>query len=62
MNRPKRKRDKTNVVSEKLDISFKMVNGYACNRQQSPLDILYKIAEILQVSVRDLLVGNKDKK
>jgi transcriptional regulator with XRE-family HTH domain len=43
-------------LAEKLGKSFKMVNGYACNRQQPPLDTLYKIAEILQVSVKDLLV------
>jgi transcriptional regulator with XRE-family HTH domain len=46
-------------LAEKLGKSFKMVNGYACNRQQPPLETLYKIAEILQVSVKDLLVDEK---
>ena len=32
--------------------SFKMANGYACN---PPLAALYKIAEILQASGKDLL-------
>ncbi|GHT30350.1 transcriptional regulator [Bacteroidia bacterium] len=48
-------------LAEKLGKSFKMVNGYACNRQQPPLETLYKIAEILQVSVKDLLVEDKKK-
>jgi transcriptional regulator with XRE-family HTH domain len=48
--------------AEKLGKSFKIVNAYACNRQQPPVETLYKIAEILQVSVKDLLVDDKDKK
>jgi transcriptional regulator with XRE-family HTH domain len=48
-------------LAEKLGKSFKIVNAYACNRQQPPLDTLYKIAEILQVSANDLLVEDKDK-
>jgi transcriptional regulator with XRE-family HTH domain len=38
----------------KLGKSIKIVNAYVCNRQQTTLDILFKIAEILQVSVKDL--------
>jgi transcriptional regulator with XRE-family HTH domain len=49
-------------LAEKLGKSFKIVNAYACNRQQPPLDTLYRIAEVLQVSVKDLLVEDKDKK
>jgi transcriptional regulator with XRE-family HTH domain len=49
-------------LAEKLGKSFKIVNAYACNRQQPPVETLYKIAEILQVSVKDLLVDDKDKK
>jgi transcriptional regulator with XRE-family HTH domain len=45
-------------LAEKLGKSFKMVNGSVCNRQQPPLYTLYKIAEILQVSVKDLLVDD----
>jgi transcriptional regulator with XRE-family HTH domain len=38
-----------------------MVNGYVQNRQQPRLEILYEIAEILEVSVKELLVEkNKD--
>jgi transcriptional regulator with XRE-family HTH domain len=43
-------------LAEKLGKSFKIVNAYACNRQQPPIETLYRIAEILQVSVKDLLV------
>jgi len=49
-------------LAEKLGKSFKIVNAYACNRQQPPLDTLYKIAEILQINAKDLLVDDKDKK
>jgi transcriptional regulator with XRE-family HTH domain len=49
-------------LAEKLGKSFKIVNAYACNRQQPPIETLYRIAEILQVSVKDLLVENKSKK
>jgi transcriptional regulator with XRE-family HTH domain len=49
-------------LAERLGKSFKIVNAYACNRQQPPVETLYKIAGILQVSVKDLLVDDKDKK
>jgi transcriptional regulator with XRE-family HTH domain len=48
-------------LAEKLGKSFKIVNAYACNRQQPPIETLYRVAEILQVSVKDLLVEDKDK-
>jgi transcriptional regulator with XRE-family HTH domain len=32
-----------------------MVNGYVQNRQQPRLEILYEIAKILEVNVKDLL-------
>jgi len=49
-------------LAEKLGKSFKIVNAYACNRQQPPIDVLYKISEILNVEVADLLVAKKDLK
>ena len=49
-------------LAEKLGKSFKMVNAYAGNRKQPQVDALYKIAEILQVSVKDLLIDNKEEK
>ncbi|MFT4073840.1 MAG: helix-turn-helix transcriptional regulator [Dysgonamonadaceae bacterium] len=52
----KEKGIKQTWLAEKLGKSFKIVNSYACNRIQPPLETLYQIAEILQVSVKDLLV------
>ena len=42
-------------LSEKLGKSYNMVNGYVQNRQQPRLEILYEIAKILEVNVKDLL-------
>ena len=42
-------------LAEQLNKSYNMVNGYVQNRQQPRLEVLYEIAEILQVSVKDLL-------
>ncbi len=43
-------------LAEKLGKSFKIVNNYACNRSQPSLETLYKIAEILQVDAKELLL------
>ena len=42
-------------LAEKLGKSYNMVNGYVQNRQQPRLEVLYKIAEILNVYPKDLL-------
>lgn len=48
-------------LADKLGKSYNMVNGYVQNRQQPRLEILYEIAEILEVSVKELLLEkNKD--
>jgi len=39
-----------------------MVNGYVQNRQQPRLEVLYEIARILDVEVKELLIEQKDKK
>lgn len=49
-------------LSEELGKSYNMVNAYAQNRRQPSLEILYAIADILKVSVKDLLTDNKVKK
>jgi hypothetical protein len=36
-----------------------MVNSYVQNRQQPRIEILYEIADLLAVDVKDLLVSNK---
>ncbi|MDD3744068.1 MAG: helix-turn-helix transcriptional regulator [Lentimicrobiaceae bacterium] len=43
-------------LAEKLGKSYNMVNGYVQNRQQPRLEVLYEIAKILDVEVKDLLV------
>jgi len=48
-------------LAEKLGKSFNMVNSYVQNRQQPRLEILYEIAELLNVEVTELLIkGNKN--
>lgn len=43
-------------LSQKLGKSYNMVNSYAKNRRQPSLEDLYKIAKILNVSVKELLI------
>ena len=42
-------------LAQKLGKSYNMVNGYVQNRRQPSLEDLYKIAEILDVEVEELL-------
>ncbi|MGQ1947500.1 helix-turn-helix domain-containing protein [Geofilum sp. OHC36d9] len=49
-------------LSEQLNKSYNMINSYVQNRRQPSLDNLYKIAEILDVDVKELLVSNKNDK
>lgn len=46
-------------LAHRLGKTFNMVNLYATNKVQPPISILYKIAEILDVDIRELLVSNK---
>lgn len=48
-------------LAEKLGKSYNMVNGYVQNRQQPRLEVLYEIARILEVGVKDLLVEQNNK-
>ncbi|MDD4576599.1 MAG: helix-turn-helix transcriptional regulator [Bacteroidales bacterium] len=48
-------------LAEQLGKSYNMVNAYVQNRQQPRLEDLYKIAEILQVDITDLIISNKEK-
>lgn len=48
-------------LADKLGKSYNMVNGYVQNRQQPRLEVLYEIAEILEVDVKELLRSNKEK-
>ena len=49
-------------LSDKLGKSYNMTNSYVQNRRQPSLDDLYKIAEILDIDVKELLVSNKNEK
>lgn len=42
-------------LAEKLEKSYNMVNSYVQNRRQPSLEVLYKIAEILDVDTAQLL-------
>ena len=42
-------------LAEKLGKSFCIVNSYVCNRRQRSLDVLFEIANILQVNPKDLI-------
>ena len=46
-------------LADKLGKSFNMVNSYVQNRQQPRLEVLYKIAEILNIEAKELLVETK---
>jgi len=49
-------------LAERLGKSYNMVNGYVQNRQQPRIEVLYEIAEILGISVKELLIDNETKK
>ncbi len=46
-------------LAERPGKSFNMVNLYATNKNQPPIPVLYHIAEILNIDVRELLVPNQ---
>jgi len=49
-------------LADKLNKSYNMVNSYVQNRKQPRLEVLYAIAEILDVEVKDLLIERKETK
>ena len=42
-------------LAKKLGKSFTIVNSYICNRRQPSMELLFQIAEILQVNPKDLI-------
>ena len=62
MNRIKEVLDKKGIkqkwLAEELGKSYNMVNSYAQNRRQPSIEDLYRIADILEVSIKNLLVEN----
>jgi transcriptional regulator with XRE-family HTH domain len=49
-------------LADKLGKSYNMVNSYVQNRKQPRLEVLYDIAEILDVEVKELLTERKETK
>lgn len=47
-------------LANKLGKTFNMVNLYASNKVQPPIPILYQIADILKMDVRELLLPNNE--
>ena len=45
-------------LAEQLGTSFSTTNAYCCNRQQPNLDTLYRIAQLLSVELKELIVDN----
>ena len=43
-------------LASQLGKSYNMVNGYVANRRQPSIEVLYRIAKLLQVDAKDLLV------
>ncbi len=62
MNRIKEVLDQKGIkqtwFAEHLGKSYNMVNAYVQNRQQPSIEVLYDIAKILGVNVKDLLNDN----
>ena len=48
-------------LADKLGKSFSIVNAYVCNRRQPSLELLFEIAEILQVDPKELIDSKKKK-
>ncbi|MEW5844907.1 MAG: DNA methyltransferase [Bacteroidota bacterium] len=66
MNRIKEVLDEKGIkqtwLAEQLGKNYNMVNAYVQNRQQPRIELLYEIAEILGVNVKELLIDNEIKK
>ena len=46
-------------LAERLGKSFCIVNSYVCNRRQPSLDVLFEIANILNVEPKELIDSNE---
>ena len=63
MNRIKLELEKKGLtqtwLAENLGKSYNMVNSYVQNRRQPSIEQLYKIALLLNIEAKELLVENK---
>ena len=61
MNRIKEVLDEKGIkqvwLAEKLGKSYNMVNSYVQNRRQPSFEVLYQIAKLLNVDVKDLIIS-----
>lgn len=46
-------------LAEQMDKSYTTINEYARNKRQPSLEDLFKIAEILQIDIKELIISNK---
>lgn len=46
-------------LAERLGKSFSIVNAYVCNRRQPSLELLFEIARILEIDVKELIKSKK---
>lgn len=53
---------KQTYIADKLGMSYQQINEWCNNKRQPSLENLYKIAELLDVEVQDLLIEKKDMK
>ena len=64
MNRIKEVLDEKGIkqvwLSEKLGKSYNMVNSYIQNRKQPKIEVLFEIAQILNVEAKELLKKNNE--
>jgi transcriptional regulator with XRE-family HTH domain len=49
-------------LAEKLGKSYPVINGYVQNKNQPRLEVLYEIAKILSIDVKDLLISESQNK
>lgn len=63
MNRIKENLEKRGIkqtwLAEKLGKSYTIVNGYVTNKRQPSLEVLYKISNLLDVEIAELLVSKE---
>ena len=47
-------------LAEKLGKSYPVINGYAQNKNQPRLEVLFAIAKLLEVDPKDLINSNEN--
>lgn len=49
-------------LADKIDKSYVVVTNYCNNKAQPSIEVLTKIAQVLDVDIRELLIPTKEKK